>query len=129
MEKRNYQKEMEKILKSLEAKPPVGLLLHSCCGPCSSYILEYLAPYFRIELLFDNPNIHPFSEYEHRLMEQKRVIAQIEAPHGITLHEGVYVPQRYFDAVKGLEHLGEGSARCFASVSYTHLTLPTTERV
>lgn len=114
MEKRNYQKELDKVLVSLKEQIPAGLLLHSCCGPCSSYVLEYLAPYFRIELFYDNPNIQPYAEYQHRLEEQRRVIAQVDAPHGIHLHEGIYEPKRYFEAVKGLEHLGEGSERCFA---------------
>ena len=115
MNPRNYQKELDRILKDLKRTDRVPhLLLHSCCGPCSSYVLEYLAPFFKITVFYDNPNIQPRAEYEHRLAEQRRVIAHIQAPHGIALVEGDYDPRRYADAVRGLTHLGEGSARCFA---------------
>lgn len=115
MNPRNYQKELDRILKDLQQTDRAPhLLLHSCCGPCSSYVLEYLAPFFKITVLYDNPNIQPRAEYEHRLAEQRRVIAHIQAPHGIALVEGDYDPARYADAVRGLTHLGEGSERCFA---------------
>lgn len=115
MNPRNYQKELDRILKDLKRTDRVPhLLLHSCCGPCSSYVLEYLAPFFKITVFYDNPNIQPRAEYEHRLAEQRRVIAHIQAPHGIALVEGDYDPARYAKAVRGLTHLPEGSARCFA---------------
>lgn len=115
MNPRNYQKELDRILKDLQQTDRAPhLLLHSCCGPCSSYVLEYLAPFFKITVFYDNPNIQPRAEYEHRLAEQRRVIAHIQAPHGIALVEGDYDPARYADTVRGLTHLGEGSARCFA---------------
>lgn len=115
MNPRNYQRELERILREVDAQEKVShLLLHSCCGPCSSYVLEYLAPHFKITLFYDNPNIQPQAEYAHRLAEQRRVLAHIDAPYGLTLVEGDYNPQRYADAVRGLTHLGEGSARCFA---------------
>lgn len=115
MNPRNYGRELDRILRVLEREGRVPhLLLHSCCGPCSSYVLEYLSPYFKITLFYDNPNIQPREEYAHRLAEQRRVIAHIQAPHGIALVEGDYDPARYADAVRGLTHLGEGSARCFA---------------
>lgn len=119
MEKINYQRSLDEIIEQLEKTGRASsLLLHSCCGPCSSYILEYLAPYFRIELLFDNPNIQPREEYEKRLEEQKKIIQHIQAPHGLTLHEGIYDTKRYFQAVDGLTHLGEGSERCFACYQF-----------
>ena len=73
--KRNYQRELDDILKRIEKneKKPV-LLLHSCCGPCSSYVLEYLTQYFYIKLFFYNPNIQPSEEYSKRLLEQKKII-------------------------------------------------------
>lgn len=115
MNPRNYQKELDRILQDLNhTDRALHLLLHSCCGPCSSYVLEYLAPFFKITVFYDNPNIQPRAEYEHRLAEQRRVIAHIQAPHGIALVEGDYDPARYADAVRGLTHLGEGSERCFA---------------
>ena len=75
MQKRNYQKELDRILENLEAggRRP-RLLLHSCCGPCSSYVLEYLSGYFDIVLFYFNPNIDPPEEYEQRAGEQKRLI-------------------------------------------------------
>lgn len=115
MNPRNYQKELERILRTCDAQETAPhLLLHSCCGPCSSYVLEYLAPHFQITIFYDNPNIQPREEYVHRLAEQRRVIAHIDAPHGMDLVEGNYDPARYADAVRGLTHLGEGSERCFA---------------
>lgn len=115
MNPRNYQKELDRILRDLEKDGRVPhLLLHSCCGPCSSYVLEYLAPFFKITVFYDNPNIQPRAEYDHRLAEQRRVIAHIDAPHGIDLIEGDYDPRRYAEAVRGLTHLPEGSERCFA---------------
>lgn len=115
MNPRQYQKELDAILKGIESNEQIPkLLLHSCCGPCSSYVLEYLAPYFEIIVFYDNPNIQPIEEYAHRLAEQRRVIDHISAPHGIRLIEGNYEPMRYVQAVKGLTHLPEGSERCFA---------------
>ncbi|MDO4281711.1 MAG: epoxyqueuosine reductase QueH [Peptococcaceae bacterium] len=115
MNPRNYQRELDRIIKNITRTETVPkLLLHSCCGPCSSYVLEYLAPYFEIVLFYDNPNIQPRAEYDHRLAEQRRVIAHTRAPHGIRLIEGDYDPARYARAVKGLTHLPEGSERCFA---------------
>ena len=110
MNKRNYQAELDSIIKNARKEGRVPrLLLHSCCGPCSSYVLEYLAPYFAITIFFDNPNIQPKTEYDHRLTEQKRVMAHIDASHGLDLIEGDYAPERYFQAVEGLTHLGEGT--------------------
>lgn len=115
MNPRQYQKELDRIIKGIDTSAPAPrLLLHSCCGPCSSYVLEYLAPYFEIIVFYDNPNIQPFEEYAHRLDEQRRVIAHISAPHGLSLIEGAYDPTRYAQAVRGLTHLPEGSERCFA---------------
>ena len=89
MNPRSYQKELDRLIKGIDPNAPAPrLLLHSCCGPCSSYVLEYLAPYFNIIVFYDNPNIQPVEEYTHRLNEQRRVIAHIQAPHGISLIEG-----------------------------------------
>ena len=65
MNKRNYQKELDKLLAGLEKEEKVPtLFLHSCCAPCSSYCLEYLSQYFAITVFYYNPNIYPKSEYE-----------------------------------------------------------------
>lgn len=115
MQNRNYQRELDRIIRNWRkiGRTP-RLLLHACCGPCSTYVLEYLAADFSIELLYYNPNIAPYSEYIRRREELLKVISHIDAPHGIRFHEGTYNPADYAQAVKGLEHLGEGSARCFA---------------
>lgn len=106
----NPQQKMDAFLERL----PRGkrLLLHSCCGPCSSYVLEYLSRFFQITVLFYNPCIHPKEEYEHRLEEQKKIVALPTYPNPIDLLIPPYEPQRFFDAVKGFEHCPEGGERC-----------------
>jgi len=74
-EKINYDKVLENILKELDYKPK--LLLHSCCGPCSSYVITYLKDYFDITILYYNPNIEPKEEYEKRKLEQVRLINEL----------------------------------------------------
>ena len=72
---RNYQKEMEKVIGCLEEEEKVPkLLLHSCCAPCSSYVLEYLSQYFEITVFYYNPNIFPEEEFYKRIREQERLI-------------------------------------------------------
>ena len=83
-QKRNYQKELETVIQKeqTEGRPP-KLLLHSCCAPCSSYVLEYLSRYFQIMLFYYNPNIDPPAEYARRLAEQERLIAALPAEHPV----------------------------------------------
>lgn len=110
---RNYQKELDKILLQLEQKGEVPvLLLHSCCAPCSSYVLEYLSSYFKITVFYYNPNIYPEEEYWKRVEEQKRFIREIPQKYPITFKEGKFEPDRYYSEVKGLEKEPEGGARC-----------------
>ena len=111
--KRNYQRELDDILKQVgknEEKPV--LLLHSCCGPCSSYVLEYLTQYFYIKLFFYNPNIQPSEEYDKRLEEQKKIIERMKLEDHVELIEGEYNPSDFFNAIKGLESEPEGGKRC-----------------
>lgn len=115
--KRQYQRELDCIIKHLNGQVP-KLLLHSCCGPCSTYVLDYLAPYFHIILYYDNPNIQPQEEFERRFREQQKVIEHLSFPNGIKLEKGVYDPQRYAEAVRGVTHLGEGSERCFRCYAF-----------
>lgn len=112
MQKINYQKQMDALLKALPAGTPPTLLLHSCCGPCSSYVLSYLTEYFNIELLYYNPNIHPAKEYQKRLAEQQRLIDEMPFKNRVELLPCRYDPKEFFDAVKGLEDEREGGARC-----------------
>ncbi len=80
MNKRNYQKELDRTLEGLSGAERVPkLLLHSCCAPCSSYVLEYLAKYFRITVFYYNPNIYPPEEFDMRAAEQERLIAEMNA--------------------------------------------------
>jgi predicted adenine nucleotide alpha hydrolase (AANH) superfamily ATPase len=111
--KRNFQKELDEILNNIAKsdKKPV-LLLHSCCGPCSSYVLEYLTQYFFVKLFFYNPNIQPEEEYLKRLEAQKNVIERMKLSEKTQLIEGEYIPSDYFEAVKGLENEQEGGKRC-----------------
>ena len=136
----NYQKELEKLLASLEAERISGngkkkrLLLHACCAPCSSYVLEYLREKFEITVLYYNPNITEREEYEKRSAELKRLARQMNQesagagqpekgsvptepaalPSGfILVEEGEWEPKRFFEVSKGLENLPEGGERCF----------------
>ena len=112
---RNYQKELEKILARIqnENKTP-RLFLHSCCAPCSSYVLEYLSQYFDITVFFYNPNISPEEEYRKRVEEIKRMIGEMEFIHPVQFIEGEYRPGDFYSMAKGMEDLDEGGERCFA---------------
>lgn len=110
----NYQKELEKIInKELEQEKVPTLLLHSCCGPCSSYVLEYLSNYFKITVLYYNPNIFPNEEYLKRKEEQKNLISKLPVKYKVEFMETDYDPNVFFDLARGLEDLKEGSERCF----------------
>ena len=114
MQNRNYQKELEKLIEKQQrdgGKP--SLLLHSCCAPCSSYVLEYLAPYFTICDFYYNPNISPKQEYEDRKEELVRLIDEMGLSTQVTFLEGTYQPEEFFAMAKGLEDLPEGGERCF----------------
>ena len=115
MNKRNYQRELDDLIKKIETDSEVpSLLLHSCCAPCSSYVLEYLSQYFKITVLYYNPNIYPESEYRYRAEEQKRFISLLPVKHPISFVEGDYIPKDFYQTVKGPEHIHEGGERCFA---------------
>lgn len=107
MQKVNYQLQLDGITANLTGKP--SLLLHSCCGPCSSYVIEYLSKFFQITVYYYNPNIHPKEEYLHRLETQRQLVEKLG---GAVLVEGEYEPSRYFDAVRGYEDSAEGGERC-----------------
>lgn len=114
MNRRNYQKELEQIIESLgEQKEVPRLLLHSCCAPCSSYVLEYLSQYFKITVYFYNPNIYPREEYARRVKEQEKLINDMKFQNPVTMQAGAYEPDEFFRLVKGLEEVPEGGERCF----------------
>ena len=93
LQKINYQKELDKILDGLEEEKRVPtLLLHSCCAPCSSYVLEYLSQYFQITVFYYNPNIYPESEYEMRTQEQQKLIREMKTGYPVSFQEGRWFP-------------------------------------
>lgn len=110
----NYQKELEKLILNLqrEGKTP-KLLLHSCCAPCSSYVLEYLSDYFEITVFYYNPNIFPESEYTKRVLEQQTLINEMRVTNLVSFLAGRYDRERFFEMAKGMEHMREGGERCF----------------
>ena len=112
MEKRQYHKEMEQIIAEIPAGTVPKLLLHSCCGPCSTAVLEQLIPYFEIVLFYYNPNIAPESEFNRRLETQKQLLLQLEHPYPITLVAPPYDDAPFWDAVKGVDNTPEMGERC-----------------
>ena len=110
----NYQRELDKKLEQLakEDRTPT-LLLHCCCAPCSSYVLEYLTEHFLITAFFYNPNISEREEYIKRADELKRLISEQPHRYPVTFREGEYEPKRFYDIAKGLEECPEGGERCF----------------
>lgn len=109
----NYQKELDKILSLLEKENRApSLLLHSCCAPCSSYVLEYLSNYFYITVFYYNPNIYPESEYTKRILEQQTLIGKMKGKYPVSFIAGNYDKDRFYEMAKGLEDVKEGGARC-----------------
>lgn len=114
MNKINYQKELDSIIKKLvEDKKTPTLLIHSCCAPCSSYVLEYLSKYFKISILFYNPNIYPVEEYSRRVAEQKGLIIALKVKNQVNFIEGRYDTESFYNMAKGFENEKEGGERCF----------------
>ena len=117
----NYSKELDELLEKPETRGK-KLFLHSCCAPCSSYVLEYLRPFFRITVFYFNPNITEDEEYRKRVEEQKRLITELNRlsssavgqAYPIEVIEGDYRKEDFLQAVKGLEQCKEGGVRCFA---------------
>ena len=116
---RGYQRELDGILTRIrgrteEGAEPPRLLLHCCCAPCSSYVLEYLSEYFRITCFFYNPNITEEEEYRKRAGELRRLIGAMPMKYRAEFREGPYDPEEYFLASEGLESEREGGLRCHA---------------
>lgn len=114
MNKINYQIQLDKIIDAnkREDKLP-SLLLHSCCAPCSSYVIEYLSKYFSVTVLYYNPNISPEEEYEKRKAEQIRLINSMPAQNKVSFLDCDYNSREFYDIAKGYEHCREGGERCF----------------
>ena len=114
MQNVNYQKKLDEVIAQVEksAERPT-LLLHACCAPCSSYVLEYLTKYFRIVLFYYNPNISPKEEFEKRTRELKRLVGEMPLNDKTEVIVGDYDVREFYDIAKGFEDLPEGSERCF----------------
>ena len=113
MNKRNFQKEMDKLIEqNLKDGITPSLLLHSCCAPCSSYVLEYLSQFFNITVLYYNPNISPKDEYLYRLQEEKRLISEMKFKNPVKILDCDYNADEFFTVAKGLEKEPEGGKRC-----------------
>ena len=109
-EKRNYQKELDALIRGYGGRRP-HVLLHSCCGPCSSAVLEYLTQFFDITLLWYNPNLYPESEFDRRLETQRQLIACLGLTDRVRLIAEDWRQEDYVPAVRGLEQEPEGGAR------------------
>ncbi len=111
----NYQLWLDRELSRLSAagiRP--RLLLHSCCAPCSSYVLEYLSRHFAITVFYYDPNISPAEEFYRRSAEQQRLIREMLLSSPVEFVEGRYEPERFFAIAAGHEADPEGGARCLA---------------
>ncbi len=114
MNKVNYQLVLDSIIDDIiKSNLCPSLLMHSCCAPCSSYCLSYLAEYFSITVLYYNPNISPEEEYSKRVHEQIRLIKELPAKNKISFVEGKYEPLKFFKMAEGMENMPEGGERCF----------------
>lgn len=111
MEKKNYQKELDSVIEELGERRP-RLLLQGCCGPCSSYVLEYLTRYFDVTLLYYNPNIRPEAEYDKRLAALRELLEKMPTASPVKLIEPGWRGEEFMTAVRGLEGEPEGGARC-----------------
>lgn len=111
----NYQKKLDATIDQLQKEGQVPtLLLHSCCGPCSSYVIEYLSKYFHVTIFYYNPNIDQLSEYGKRAKEQKKLVSNMTTKYPLKFVEGEYDVERFWDMAKGLASEPEGGKRCMA---------------
>lgn len=110
----NFQQKMEQEIDKIQGDiQPPSLLLHSCCAPCSSYVLENLSQYFLITVYYYNPNISEEEEYVKRVNEQKRFISELKTKNQVKFVDAPYNTYEFYDAVKGLEEEKEGGKRCY----------------
>lgn len=115
----DYQKKLDMIIEENQKAGVIPtLLVHSCCAPCSSYVLEYLSRFFRITVFYYNPNITDRAEYQKRVAEQKRLISEMALQNPVSFIEGDYNPERFFEIAKGKENLPEGANDVFFAMSF-----------
>ena len=113
--KKNYGLILEETLKELKKRGDrPSLLLHACCAPCSSYVLEYLSHHFDITLFFYNPNIDPEEEYDFRCRELCRLVEDMGISDRIHILRAPYTPEEFSEIARGLEQEEEGGSRCAA---------------
>ena len=110
--KQNYQIILDNTIKEECENRRPSLLLHACCAPCSSYVLEYLSEYFDITLFFYNPNISPREENDYRQEELLRLVGDMGLSDKVKVITGEYEPEKFYAIAAGLEALPEGGARC-----------------
>lgn len=108
---RNYQKELDRIIQKRGQKTP-RVLLHSCCGPCSSSVLEYITQYFDVTLLWYNPNLYPKEEFDRRFQTQVELIEKMGLADKVSILAEPWKSEDYYRRVKGLENEPEGGRRC-----------------
>lgn len=111
MNRRNYQRELDRIIQKQGGKRP-RVLLHACCGPCSSAVLEYLTQHFDVTLLWYNPNIYPQAEFERRFQTLVKLVEDMGLADSVSILAEPRKEQDYYARVKGLESEPEGGARC-----------------
>ena len=115
MQKKNYQKELDKKIEQIVSEKKVPrLFLHSCCAPCSSYVLEYLSQYFEITVFFYNPNITSDEEYGKRWNELKRFVHEVYQENGVEPYLEEHESERFLEMAKGMEEEPERGIRCYA---------------
>ncbi|KRL05761.1 epoxyqueuosine reductase QueH [Liquorilactobacillus oeni] len=120
-QKINYDTILQKMVKNWQlTKSRPKILLHSCCAPCSTYTLEYLTRYADVTVYYANSNIHPRAEYQRREYVQQKFIHDFNEKTGnhVRFLAASYEPQKYFEAVRGLEKEPEGAKRCRVCFSY-----------
>ena len=111
--KKNYQLELDNLLETIDVNNPPTLFLHACCGPCSSYVLEYLSKYFKITIFYYNPNIDSSDEFEKRIREVEKLINEMDLVNPVNVIIGNYDNNLFEQIVKGYEEDQEGGPRCF----------------
>lgn len=111
MNRRNYQKELERIIQKRGGRTP-RVLLHSCCGPCSSSVLEYLTRYFDVTLLWYNPNLYPQEEFDRRFRAQTEILEKMGLAERVSMLAEPRKSEDYYARIKGLEDEPEGGKRC-----------------
>jgi len=112
--KQNYQLILDNILNQIKEKEEVpSLLLHTCCAPCSSYVLEYLSEYFNITIYYYNPNINTYEEFKKRADEQLRLISEMNFKNPVKCIITEYNNDEFENVINGFEDEPEGGSRCF----------------